>query len=326
MKLIFNAHDDVWTNVTRKRQKGIKNTLREYHYKEYMKGGASGGIFVIWQDKDYENKPMRRAYEIIKSMSVEILENRDLVQIVKEKQDFEKAERDRKLAVVIGVEGLDFVGEDLELLSVLYMLGVRHATLTWNGENSLATGVQGNPERGLTSIGKKCVSYLEKMGVVIDVSHANEKSFWDICECTAKPIIASHSNCRDICNVSRNLYDSQLKAIGEKGGVVGLNAYSEFVASAQSERTLEKLASHIDHMVEVMGIDHVGLGFDFFQYFHDDNVEKFKEDNTPPIVDFDEISKAGNLIKLLIKKGYSLNDIEKIKYKNFIRVINECIG
>ena len=323
--MLFNAHDDIWTNVTRKRQLGRTDILKDYHCKEYKKGDVSGGIFVIWQDKEYKNRPKKRAYDIIKNMSVEIIESRNLVHIIRKEEDFQKAEIEGKLAVVIGIEGLDFIGNDLELLSVLYMLGVRHTTLTWNGENSLATGIKGNKERGLTELGKKCVSKLEKMGVVIDVSHANEKTFWDICQVASSPIIASHSNCRKLCDVTRNLYDEQLKAIAATGGVVGLNAYSEFVSMKEKDRTLDKLAEHIDHMVEVMGIDHVGFGFDFFNYLEDENVENFSEDNTPPIKNFEDITKAQNLVKLLVKKGYSSEDIEKIKYKNFVKTINRCI-
>lgn len=324
--MLFNAHDDVWTNITRKRQLGRTDILKNYHCEEYKKGNVTGGIFVIWQDRQYENDPKKRAYDIIKNMAIEVVETRDLVQIIRKKEDFDKAAEEGKLAVVIGIEGLNFIGEDLDLLYVLYMLGVRHATLTWNEQNALATGIRGDKTKGLTRLGKQCVYQMEKIGMAIDVSHANEKTFWDICEIASSPIIASHSNSRKLCDVNRNLYDEQLKAIASTGGVVGLNAYSEFVSMKEEERTLDKLAEHIDYMVEVMGIDHVGFGFDFFNYLEDENVQNFSEDNTPPIKNFEDITKAQNLVELLIKKGYSSEDIEKIKYKNFVRAINKCIA
>lgn len=323
--MLFNAHDDVWTNITRKRQLGRKDILRNYHFEQYRKGGVSGGIFVIWQDEECGVSPKNSAYNIIKGMAIEAVECQDLVQIIRRKEDFEKAEKEGKLAVVIGVEGLNFIGGDLDLLYVLYMLGVRHSTLTWNEENALATGVNGNPQRGLTELGKQCVHKMNKMGMVIDVSHANEKTFWDICEVSSSPIIASHSNCRELCDVPRNLYDEQLKAIAETNGVVGLNAYSEFIHMDEKERTLERLAEHIDHMVEVMGIDHVGFGFDFVGYLHDETADNSARDDAPLIKDFEDITKAQNLVTLLSKKGYSSEDIEKIKYKNFVRVFNECM-
>lgn len=321
--MLFNAHDDIWTNVAIKRQLGKRDILRNFHCKQYEKGEATGGIFVIWQDKEYENEPKKRAYEIIKNMTIEAVESRDIVQIIRRKEDFDTAETEKKLAVVIGVEGLSFIREDLDLLYVLYMLGVRHSTLTWNEQNALATGVKGDPQRGLTEVGKQCVKKMNKLGIVVDVSHTNEKTFWDICEASSFPIIASHSNCRKLCDVKRNLYDEQLKAIASSGGVVGLNAFSEFIDADEKERTLEKLAEHMDHMVEVMGIDHVGLGFDFTGYLHD---ETDNSDRPKVIKGFEDITKAQKLIKLLGKKGYSSEDIEKIKYKNFVRVIKECIS
>lgn len=323
--MIFNAHDDVWTNITRKRQLGGKDILRYYHCEEYKKASAGGGIFVIWQDKVYEGDSKKRAIEIIKNMCIEAVATKDLVQIIRRKEDFDRAREEGKLAVVIGVEGLSFIGDDLELISVLYMLGVRHCTLTWNEENKLATGIRGNPKKGITRLGKDCIKYMEKIGIILDVSHINEKSFWDICEIVKKPIIASHSNCRKLCDVTRNLYDDQLKAIAATGGVVGLNAYSEFVDMDEKNRTIDRLCDHVEHMVEVMGIDHVGCGFDFFNYFEDENVEKFKSDNTPPIENFGDITKARNLIEALLKRGYCKEDIEKIEYKNFERVIKEGI-
>lgn len=316
--MIFNAHDDVWTNVTKKKELGIENVFKEYHYTQYKKGGLNGGIFVVWNDEENVENSTKRAFEIIKNMSLEVIENRNLMRIIKSKEDFVKAENEKKLAVVIGVEGLNFIKNDLEILYMLYMLGVRNISLTWNEENLIATGVKGNTKRGLTSFGVDVVSLMEKLGIVLDVSHANEKTFWDICNVTNNPIIASHSNCKSICDVKRNLTDEQLKAISEKNGVVGINICKGFVSQNKNNQTIEGLANHLDHMVEVMGIDHVGFGFDFCDYLYDDN-----ENST--LKGFESLDKVQNLINLLVKKGYSSEDIEKIKYKNFVRVIGEII-
>lgn len=316
--MIFNAHDDVWTNVTKKRELGIDNIFREYHYKQYKKGGLSGGIFVVWTDKEYKEDSMKRTFEIIKNMSLEVVKNKDIIKIIKTKEDFDKAVSENKLAVVIGVEGLNFIREDIDVIYTLYMLGVRNINLTWNEENLIATGVKGNPKRGLTLLGVRTVELIERLGIVLDVSHANEKTFWDICNVTNKPIIASHSNCRNICDVPRNLTDEQLKAISEKNGVVGINICKSFVSSNKNNQTIEALVNHLEHMVEIMGIDHVGFGFDFCDYLYDDN-----EDST--LKGFESLDEIQNLINLLIKRGYKKEEIEKIKYKNFERAIGEII-
>ncbi|RKD31943.1 dipeptidase [Thermohalobacter berrensis] len=317
--MIFDAHADIWTHVAIKRERGHKNIIKNYHLDNFKKGEINGGIFVVWIDP-YNEDSKKRTLEIIKSMSVELLENKDILNIIKGCKDIDKAEVEKKLAVLIGIEGLSGIGKDIDLIDTLYLLGFRHASLTWNEENELATGVNGNPNRGLTKYGINAVKRLEKLGMIVDVSHGNEKTFWDICEVTTKPIIASHSNCKALCNVPRNLTDKQLKAIAEKDGVVGINAFRKFVHTNEDKQNIEYLANHIDHMVEVMGIDHVGFGFDFFEYLEEDPGEGFGAKG------IENVTKVNNIIEILRTRGYTEEDIEKIKYKNFYRVIKEVMG
>lgn len=323
--MIFDAHGDIWTDVTVKRQKGNKDVFKNFHLGKYNKGQVNGGIFVIWIDPPYDENPKQRALEIIENMSVEITANQDIFKIVKNYGDISEAVDSNRFAIVLGSEGLSYIGKNVDFINALYLFGVRHATLTWNEENELATGVKGNPNRGLTQYGVEAVKKLEELGMIVDVSHANEKTFWDICETTTKPIIASHSNCKALCKAPRNLTDEQLKAISEKGGVVGLNAFSDFVADEVKDRDIEHLANHVDHMVEVMGIDHVGFGFDFDDYLEGDTLSAFAEGDAKTI-GFENITKVSKMIELLEKKGYSKEDIEKIKYKNFLRIIKEILG
>ena len=207
----------------------------------------------------------------------------------------------------------------------LYSFGVRHASLTWNEENKLATGAKGNIDRGLTEDGAKLIKKMEELGMILDVSHTNEKTFWDICKVATKPFIASHSNCRSLCDVPRNLTDDQLREIAIRNGVVGVNSYEEFVSSDLEKRTVEHLVDHIDHMVEVMGIDHIGLGFDFAEYLNADTLKHYANTYTYGVRGLEDTTKAKNIISVLEKRGYSKEDIEKICYKNFYRVIKEII-
>lgn len=323
--MIFDAHGDIWTDVTVKRQKGNTDVFKNFHLEKYKKGQVNAGIFVIWIDPPYDKNPKQRAFEIIENMSVEITTNQDLFKIVKKYGHFKEAVDSNRFAVIIGSEGLSYIGKDIDFINALYLFGVRHATLTWNEENELATGVKGNPDRGLTKYGVEAVKRLEQLGMIVDVSHANEKTFWDVCDITTKPFIASHSNCKALCKAPRNLTDEQLKAISEKGGVVGLNAFSDFVSDEAKNRDIEHLANHVDHMVEIMGIDHVGFGFDFDDYLEGDTLSAFAEGDAKTI-GFENITKVPKMIELLEKKGYSKEDIEKIKYKNFLRIIKQILG
>ncbi len=323
--MIFDAHGDIWTDVTVKRQSGMENIFKSYHMERYKKGGVNGGIFVIWLDPPNDKHPQKRALEIIENMSVEITENQDVFKIVRKYDDIKEAIDSKKFFVLIGLEGLSYIGKNVDLINALYVFGARHASLTWNEENELATGVKGNPDRGLTKYGVEAIKRLEQLGMLVDVSHANEKTFWDINEIATKPLIASHSNCRALCDSPRNLTDDQLKAIGEKDGVVGLNAFSDFVADKKEDRDFEHLVDHVDHMVEIMGIDHVGLGFDFDDYLAGETMKFFAEEETASTIGFENITKVPKLINELENRGYSKEDIDKIKYKNFLRVIKNIL-
>ena len=221
-----------------------------------------------------------------------------------------------KLNVLMGIEGLRAIKKNLDWLDTFYQLGFRHASLTWNEENDLGTGAKGDENRGITEIGKAAIRKMNELGMVVDVSHANEKTFWGIYETSTKPIIASHSNARSLCDHVRNLTDEQIKAIAETGGLVGAVAYKGFVDLDKEKQTIERYVDHIDHMVSLVGVKHVGIGFDFCEYLHADRTGK---DMNPK--GLEDASYAQNVIEELRKREYSEEDIRKIAYENFMRVI-----
>jgi len=323
--MIFDSHADIWTDVTMMRQKGEKDIFKNKHIHKYTKGGVNCGIFVIWVDPPYDKNPKKRVLEIIENMSVEILENKDVFRIARTYNDMIQGINDKKLTILIGMEGLSFIGDNINLIDAMYMFGARHASLTWNEENPLATGVRGTPERGLTDIGVKAIRKLEDLGIILDVSHLNDNSFWDVAKVVTKPFIASHSNCRSLCSNKRNLTDDQLRFIKEAGGVVGLNAFSDFVSDIKEERNIQHLANHIDHMVDIMGIEHVGFGFDFCDYLESDTMSSFAEEESANTIGFEDITKVPDLIDILNNKGYKKEDIDKIAYKNYFRIIEKIL-
>ncbi len=196
-----------------------------------------------------------------------------------------------------------------------YELGLRHASLTWNEANSFATGVRANREnKGLTLAGKRAVKIMEELGIIIDISHADEKTFWDIMDVTSVPIIASHSNAYNLCPVNRNLKDDQVKAIANSGGIVGVNSWPEFVD--KENPSLSKLVDHIDYLVNLAGVDHVAFGFDFTDFLEDTAVSSFKTGDTVITPGINSATEIPNIIKALQARGYSNQDLEKICYKN----------
>ncbi|CAH0343944.1 hypothetical protein BCI9360_00171 [Bacillus sp. CECT 9360] len=174
---------------------------------------------------------------------------------------------------------------------------------------------------GITHFGVQLIEEAEKLGMIIDVSHLNDEGFWNVVEIAKKPIIASHSNSRLLADTMRNLTDEQIKAIASKGGVVGINAVSIIVAMEDENSDLEHYLNHIDHMVDLVGIDHVGIGLDlcndFFKYMSPDDLVSM------PRKPFDVIDGHQNLPRLiegLIKRGYKDQELEKILGGNLLRI------
>ncbi|MEL7649059.1 MAG: dipeptidase [Sedimentibacter sp.] len=324
--MIFDGHSDIWTDVTIKTLNGDSDIVRKYHLNKMKEGNVSGSIFVIWIDPPYTADPWNRATQIVESIKKEAECFKDSVMIAKSYSDIEKAQREGKFYVFIGLEGLSCIGNNLDLIDYFYDFGARHASLTWNEENALATGVRGNPDRGLTELGKKAVQKINNRKMLLDVSHLNEKSFWDLAEATDRPIIASHSNCRALCDVPRNLTDRQLKKIAELGGIVGINSFNEFVHSDIEKQDIRMLVQHIEHMADVMGIDHVGIGMDYCDFLDDSSMSSFSQQETSYTKGLEDASKTNKLLLEMAKVGFSDKDIEKVAFGNFHRIIKSVIG
>ena len=229
--------------------------------------------------------------------------------------------------ILLGMEGLSHIKSDISLLDHYYSKGVRHASLTWNDVNELATSVLGDPNRGLTAYGVEAVRHMEKLGMIVDVSHLNEKSFWDVANHTKKPFIASHSNSRRICDHKRNLTDDQLKAISDSGGLVGLNCYGDFVSTNKKLKTLEGMKLQINHLLKTIGPDHLALGFDFCDYLETDTLGSFSVStlDQPGILGLNSVSEVHNLIYLLHDMGISEDHFNKITHLNYERFLKEIL-
>ena len=257
--MIFDGHGDVWTDVTcRAVDHGERDIFRKHHLHKFQEGGVTGGIFVIWIDPPYDSDPVKRSKQIVKSIKQEMEDSADILNFVKKYDDFEKGTKEGKLNIVTGMEGLSQIGEDIDMINYFYdEVGVRHAMLTWNELNALATGWPVDVTRGLTEAGKKAVKRIQDLGMVMDVSHLNDKCFWGVIDLAQGPIIASHSNARSVCPAMRNLTDDMLKAIAKTGGLVGMNSMREFISEKHDEQNVEHLADHVEYIADLIGIDHI---------------------------------------------------------------------
>lgn len=309
---IFDLHADILFDFSNKSKLGIKtNIFKKYHLQKFKKGNIIGGIFVAWlNNKIPKEKEEEEMIFMINSSIEELNNNLDIFNVLKNRSDIDKISSD-KINIILGIEGLRAIKNNLNMLEVFYNLGFRHASLTWNEENSLATGAKGNKNRGLTSDGEKIILKMNELGMIIDVSHANEKTFWDIYNLSSSPIIASHSNVKALCNSPRNLSDNQIIAIAKNGGLIGINAYKYFIKENCENVYLSDLFNHLKYLVDLIGIDYVAFGFDFCEYLDNNHFDK-----TP--TGLENASKCQNFINFLYKQGYSKEMIEKVAYKNFI--------
>src|SRR5213592_3349169 len=253
--------------------------------------------------------------------------------ICKSYQEILHARKDRKIALLITMEGVEPLGADLELLRIFYELGVRAIGLTHARRNAAGDGgvfaSTGSSRDGLTGFGRDVVRQCEALGVIVDLAHISPTGFEDILAITTKPPIVSHTNARKYYGIERNISDEQIKAIGERGGVIGIN--SVLVSPKKEESTLDRYIDHIEHVADLIGFDGVGIGFDFFEFIYRQWPESAKKElaakfTTPHFIpNLTNHSHARNLTRKLIEHGFSDENIAKILRDNWMRILKELL-
>ena len=257
---------------------------------------------------------MNRFY---KGARASVKRNEEMVAVTKP-EEIMNAKKQGKVAGMLSIEGAEPLMGDIGLLRVFYRLGVRMLSFAWNFRTPFADGLGAKrSESKLPELGVQALEEMGNLGMVFDVSHLCDSNFWDVADVMDGPFIASHSNCRALSDHPRNLTDDMLKALAEKGGVTGMNYAPSFVVPRDKitegyKPTVEDLVNHIDHIVDVVGINHVGLGSDF------DGIGQ-------PPADLEDVSKVPNITGVLVKRGYSDEDIKKILGGNHLRVFKQVI-
>ncbi len=233
------------------------------------------------------------------------------VTTVLSKSDLCSLKPESECRFLLAIEGGEVLESKLSTLSILFQLGFRSLTLTWNQRNFLADGAwENNSKGGLTQLGKQVVLEMNRLGMLIDVSHLSTAGFWDVLALTDKPIAATHSCCAALFDHPRNLSDAQLLALKEVNGIIGINFYPDFLGDKNGG--VDLVIKHLEHAASIAGIDFVGLGSDY------DGI-----DHTP--LGLEDISKLPSIVDKLIKRGWQEEDIRKVMGGNFIRVLKEVL-
>lgn len=256
-------------------------------------------------------------YEHVCKMYRRLLEeldlNREHISLARTAGDIHSLREAGKISAVLCVEEGGILGDRLELLDELYKMGVRLITLTWNYENSLGYPNSTDPDvmsRGLKPFGIQVVERMEELGMMIDVSHLSDGGFWDVARLCKKPFVASHSNARSLREHPRNLTDEMLKTLAEAGGVTGINFFHRFLGYDETG-SIGQMVAHAQHIRRVAGIDVLALGSDFDGF-------------TGPC-ELSDCAQFPLLVDALAKAGFSEGDIEKICWKNAMRVIDRLL-
>ena len=355
--ILVDAHNDIPSfTIERKLQfdTGLKGKTHS-DLKRFKEGGVDVQIFSIFCD-GAQKDPYLFANREIDSVYEWTRRNPDKMMMVKTPAQLQQSVKEKKLAAMLGVEGGHMIENDLHKLDTLFSRGARYMTLTWNNSTDWATSAldettKGDSlkHKGLTDFGKQVVKRMNELGMIVDVSHVGEQTFWDAINTSTKPVIASHSCVWNLCKHRRNLKDDQIKAIGKNGGVIHLNFYAGFIDSNYEKKSLAFLAlhkpsldsllalktqpdyaaimvgemyrdevntfrphlsvlmDHLDYIVKLIGVDHVGLGSDF------DGME------APPL-ELNGVEDYPLITKALLERGYSNKEIIRILGGNFIRV------
>ncbi len=366
--IVVDTHNDIPTTAIDKGVSFDQNLAGKTHsdLQRMKAGGVDVQMFSIWCDGLKEH-PYAWANREIDTVLAWTNRNPNKMMTAFTTKEMFSAVKEKKLGVLFGLEGGHMIENDLNKLEALYKRGVRYMTLTWNNSTDWATSAldettappKSSPagrtfkdsarRKGLTEFGRQVVKRMNELGMMVDLSHVGEQTFWDAINTTTKPVIVSHSCVYTLCPHRRNLKDDQIKAIGKNGGVIHLNFYSGFIDSSFERRTeifnnnhkaerdsllkqnpepyfadvflfekyptevkdlrppLSLLIDHLDYIVKLIGVDHVGLGSDY------DGVNSLPQQ-------LDDVTAMPLITKELLQRGYSKKDIRKILGANFLRI------
>lgn len=288
--------------------------------RKMIKGDYLLQNFAMFVNLGEKDDPLTKAQRLIDLYYQEIEKNKDLIKPIFSYQDIEDNQRDGLMSAMLTLEEGAVINNDLAVLRNYYRLGVRMITLTWNYPNGIGYPnlistkeykdlYHINTQDGLTDFGIEYVREMERLGIIIDVSHLGDAGFYDVLKYTTKPFVASHSNARSVCGVARNMSDDMIKLLAKRNGVMGINFCGDFLKASNTggvRSCIEDMVKHILYIRDLVGIDYVGLGSDF--------------DGISQDLELKDASMMPMLKDALFEAGLKEEEIEKVFYKNVLRL------
>ncbi len=324
--ILIDAHNDITTETVQGLDIGKPSTKTHTDLPRMKQGGMGAQFFAVYVASSYTegNHSARRTLDMIDTVKHDIIEKypSDFMLATTAAQ-IREAHRQHKIAALLGIEGGHAIEDDLRLLRVYFNEGVRYMTLTHSNNNNWAdsSGETNKPNNGLSPFGKDVVREMNRLGMIVDISHVADKTFWDALETSKAPVFASHSAARAITEVPRNMTDEMIIAMAKKGGVVQINLNCGFISQQYADEdkakkphakraTMADVMKHINRVADIAGVDAIGLGSDF--------------DGVPCVPEgLEGVEKWQNLTRALLEDGYSQADIIKIYGGNTLRLMSE---
>lgn len=326
---IIDMHCDTIMELM-KSEKSLRNSNNMIDLEKMQKGDYMLQCFAMFvpyvsRNNEHNYSPFEYCNKMIDKYYQEIEKNKDLIKPAFNYQDIINNINENKMTALLTIEEGGVCLGNIEFLRNFYRLGVRMMTLTWNYKNEIASPNidyfkrKNNDEKplltinevdGLTEFGIEVVKEMNKLGMVIDCSHLGDKGFYDVIKYSSKPIVCSHSCSRKICNHPRNMSDDMLFKLKDNGGVVGINYCKSFIKTEGDFASIKDIVKHIVYIKDLIGIDYIGLGSDF-DGISNENIE------------LKNAEMMGLLLKELKDNGFNDEDIDKICYKNVLRVFKE---
>ena len=350
---LLDSHCDTPSQILRLRDLSSDNQYAHVDFPKLRKGGVDGAFFALYTQAGLtSSESYAYASKLLDGVRLVLSQHPDKARLATTRSEAYSNKEEGLFSVFLGLENGQALDHSLERLEWFYDAGVRYMTLCHSKNNQICDScAEGNGWNGLSPFGKDVVRKMNSLGMLVDVSHISDASFYDVLETSEKPVVATHSCCRSICNHPRNMTDQMIKDLAQAGGVIQVNFYplfldngfkavleasgimeygerieSEFIAdpanpkkraawnsvqdklTALARPSYKLIADHIDHVVDLVGIDHVGLGSDY------DGIEVTPEG-------MEDISKMPILLEELRSRGYTESDLNKIASDNFFRIL-----
>ncbi|RVX43231.1 membrane dipeptidase [Nonomuraea polychroma] len=333
--VVADTHNDLLMAVSARPPQQWASFFRERWLPQLLKGGVDLQVLPVFIDDQYRPEgALRQTLRMIECAHVLAEANADHVRICLDADGIDRTLADGKIALLLALESMPGLDANVELISTMHRLGVRVASIAHFGRTPLADGSgEDATGSGLTSHGVAALAEMERLGMVFDVSHLGASGVAHVLELATKPVMATHSSARALRDHHRNLTDEQLRGVAATGGVVCVNFFAPFLAEREEDMTLDRLLDHIEHIAEVAGIDHVGLGPDF--------IREVMEDLTPPCCE-DVFSRGVNpksavpglegpaglpmVTEGLLARGLPEKDVMKIIGENVHRFFGELLA